>query len=454
MPSFSSIQSTVLKTIDAFYESSPQLGFHRLEVSIPRLLLLEWLAIQPFDHKWYWSNRDQTEEYATLGMCDCFPAVMIQDSTWFPTLMRRLEAIPNARYWGGFSFDDTQHDSLWTPFGSGIMFLPLIEIVQTQDTTTLALHIRLDSIPLPAVRATLAHAVEALDFTGTMLERIHHQCVDRHDDPSENLWTQSVDQLLNKLDSDSLKKVVLSRKTTFTFSHLVDPFIFLDTIRNYAPDAFFFLYQPHPGRAFIGGTPERLYLRQHSTLFSESLAGTIARGKDEAEDNRLEKELLASEKCKFEHNCVSDFLNDSFSSMCSTFTRSSERMVKKLPIIQHLLVEFKGELRPNITDHDILRTLHPTPAVAGVPTQRALDMIQSLESVARGWYAGPIGYIGLSQSEFNVAIRSGVVEDHCISLFAGAGLVQGSDAQEEWNEIESKIGLFKQLFVDKDPLTI
>ena len=93
-------------------------------------------------------------------------------------------------------------------------------------------------------------------------------------------------------------------------------------------------------------------------------------------------------------------------------------------------------------DEDILQLLHPTPALGGTPKKRALDLIRKFEGFSGGWYGAPVGYVGLDWAEFVVGIRSGLVSSRKLSVFAGAGIVQGSQANLEWDEIENKISNF------------
>ena len=97
---------------------------------------------------------------------------------------------------------------------------------------------------------------------------------------------------------------------------------------------------------------------------------------------------------------------------------------------------------------------NPTPAVGGFPRPQALKLIQELEPFERGWYAAPVGWVGYDDAEFAVAIRSGLVDRDRLLLFAGAGIVSGSQAEEEWAEVENKIRHFTDLFTDIIPQQI
>ena len=114
----------------------------------------------------------------------------------------------------------------------------------------------------------------------------------------------------------------------------------------------------------------------------------------------------------------------------------------RLSRVQHLISRFRGELTEGVTDEAIIERLHPTPAVGGVPVEKARRSIQAIEPFDRGWYAGPVGWVGFDQAEFAVAIRSALVTNGHVRLFSGAGIVHGSTPEREWGEMESKISSF------------
>jgi menaquinone-specific isochorismate synthase len=115
-------------------------------------------------------------------------------------------------------------------------------------------------------------------------------------------------------------------------------------------------------------------------------------------------------------------------------------------VISHLMQTFKGALRPGVGPFDAMAALHPTPAVAGTPTDLAMGAIAQLEPFSRQWYAGPMGVVTASDSTVVVAIRSGLVKGASVTLFAGAGIVAESDPNSEWDELNAKISGFEALF--------
>jgi menaquinone-specific isochorismate synthase len=113
--------------------------------------------------------------------------------------------------------------------------------------------------------------------------------------------------------------------------------------------------------------------------------------------------------------------------------------VLKLATVQHLLRRLRGRLKPGFGDGALLSALHPTPAVCGEPGGAALAAIRALEPFDRGWYAGPVGFVGRDETRFAVAIRSALVEGAAVSLYTGAGVLEGSRAEAEWRELEAKL---------------
>jgi menaquinone-specific isochorismate synthase len=218
--------------------------------------------------------------------------------------------------------------------------------------------------------------------------------------------------------------------------------------------AYYFCFQPKNEIAFIGGTPEQLYYRENNNIHTEAVAGTRRRGSSAYEDKQLEQDLLTCEKDIREHRFVVDSIQNALNILCDSINRQENISVLKLSRLQHLLMQFKGLLKQNIKDSDILENLHPTPAVGGVPSEEAINAIENIEHFDRGWYAGPVGWISRDKAEFAVAIRSGLVYENELYLYSGAGIVEGSDAENEWEEIENKIAGFMNALIDSEYLNV
>ncbi len=117
----------------------------------------------------------------------------------------------------------------------------------------------------------------------------------------------------------------------------------------------------------------------------------------------------------------------------------TEPRILKLRLLQHLKCDIEAELKPGVCDWQLLEALHPTPAVGGAPREAALAFIRENEPYERGWYAGACGMLSRETSEFAVAIRSARIRGQRVTLFAGAGIVAGSEPAAEWAELDNKI---------------
>jgi menaquinone-specific isochorismate synthase len=155
---------------------------------------------------------------------------------------------------------------------------------------------------------------------------------------------------------------------------------------------------------------------------------------------------LHSAKDLSEHTYVSKGIREALEPLCEELEIEDCVSEMKLARGRHLRSKVRGTLEDDVTDAALLDAMHPTPAVGGHPRSEALEQIHALEPFDRGWYAGPVGWIGQEASEFAVGIRSGLVRGRKLALFSGAGIVTGSVPGEEWAEIEQKIGDFTGMF--------
>jgi menaquinone-specific isochorismate synthase len=158
------------------------------------------------------------------------------------------------------------------------------------------------------------------------------------------------------------------------------------------------------------------------------------------------RDLLGSEKDQREHAYVRESISEALIPLCETFYIDPVASEMKLTRGWHLLSRSRGMLRRDIHGSEVMRALHPTPAVGGYPTDAAMKGIRKREPFDRGWYAGPVGWIGSRGAEFAVALRCGLVKGRELSLFSGAGIVEGSRPADEWKEIEQKVSDFIRIF--------
>ena len=191
---------------------------------------------------------------------------------------------------------------------------------------------------------------------------------------------------------------------------------------------------------FLGATPERLVRTVGRSFETVAIAGSAARGADPADDARLAAALLASEKDREEHAVVVDTLRSNLSPIVESLHVAEAPAILPLHHVQHLVTPITGTLRDEAGLLALGGQLHPTPAVGGAPRDVALDLIAEHEGFDRGWYAGPIGWLGADgDGELMVALRCGLVAGRDATLFAGCGIVADSDPAREWDESRLKL---------------
>ena len=257
-------------------------------------------------------------------------------------------------------------------------------------------------------------------------------------EPVKNDWLKKISHLKGLFESETIQKVVLARKTTVNFPNKVNPFSMVRYVQQNDPDLYHFVFRLSDDCTFIGGTPERLFEIYQGKLASEALAGTVR--KEDYNDT-----FINQEKENIEHKYVADFITSAFDRLCDN-VKTTVPKVLPLKYLYHLIQPFTGVLKSGVGPIHALTQLHPTPAVAGTPTKKAISCIAEYETFSREWYAGPIGVLSDSSSIVVVAIRSGIVEDSRVYLYAGAGIIEASDPEKEWEELNTKLVGFTRVF--------
>jgi menaquinone-specific isochorismate synthase len=426
----------------------------RVEANIPDTDPVSWLEAQESVSKLFWSDREQAFAVGAIGEARVLQG---KDSANFEEIFRRMKAdmshfFPNLRYFGGFRFDpDTPPDARWAPFGAYRFVIPLLEVGRKGNRSYLAANVAPNSGGDAAGAIDeLVRLVSTLEFPDPETPATLPMPVNRVDLPTRSGWHEVIEETLRRIRSGALAKLVLARETTYSFDSAIPP---IELLRRLVPStkfSFHFCFQLPSGQAFVGASPERLYKRQNTYLQSEALAGTRARGRSPEEDAALGAELLSNEKERREHRYVANHIHAVFDDQCRAVRGGDDVELLILRHCQHLLCRFEGMLTATEADATLFRALHPTPAVGGVPTKAAIEAIRELEPFDRGWYAGPVGWVGYDASEFAVAIRSGLVTGDTLTVYSGAGIVNGSTPEEEWDEIENKLRNFTNT-VERDP---
>ncbi len=248
-------------------------------------------------------------------------------------------------------------------------------------------------------------------------------------------WQASVVAVRDELRGETARKVVLARELVVEADAPIRRADVLEQLRAAYPSCMLFALD-----GFVGATPELLVARAGDQVRSHPMAGTAPRSSDPSTDARLAANLLASSKDRIEHRYTIDMVHDTLLPWCSFLDEEAEPSIVAMANVQHLATLVEGRLSsPPASVIELMRALHPTPAVNGTPRQVALDLIAKHEGGDRGRYAGPVGWVDATgNGEWAVGIRSAELEGNRARVFAGVGVVADSDPDAELAETRAK----------------
>jgi menaquinone-specific isochorismate synthase len=419
----------------------------RLTVTAGRIDPFRWLSEQEVFPKIYWSGREDRAGVAAVGVADLRETGASEGAGSLSKLLASLpdSGVSGARYYGGARFDPLgKPDEEWAAFSACRFVLPRFELHAGETETTLVCNLVLPRDTDYASK--IVQEIEDLSLPEGTSGSLLPTPVLREDSPDLKGWRENIERALGAFSEGRLGKVVLARRAEFGFDGDLDPTLLLESLKAATPDCFHFYAEPEDGTAFLGASPERLFRREGRLVESEAVAGTRPRGASSADDDGLRDDLMHSAKDRVEHTYVSKGIKEALEPLCEELEIEDHISEMKLARGRHLRSKVRGTLRDGVTDAGLLDAMHPTPAVGGYPRGEALEELGALEPFDRGWYAGPVGWIGADASDFAVGIRSGLVRGQTLALFSGAGIVAGSVPDEEWAEIEQKIGDFTGMF--------
>ena len=422
----------------------------RIQFKVNRLVVpvedevdaLAWLSAQNDPVKIFWSAREDEMEIAAIGSADVIKgAFKDHPDTLISQCRKYLSENPGLRYYGGFAFQADDLGEEWAEFGPSQFILPRFEIVNTGGVSAFVcnlIFLRDSTLDLEEILASL----DALAFPESDVAIDVPKILEREDFPPRPGWDDNVNLALDMMRNEVMEKIVLARKATLKCDSSLEAAYMLKRLKDITSNCYHFCFQPAASAAFIGATPERLIQRKDKWVWSEAVAGTRTRGKNDREDDELAQQLLTSRKDHLEHDIVRKSIRQRLHLLCESLQVDESVRLLRLATKQHLFSGVKGKIRPEVSDGDLIHSLHPTPAVGGYPTENALSEIKHLEPFNRGWYAAPVGWVSRDAAEFSVAIRSGLIQGNKLSLYSGAGIVPGSTPDGEWDEIENKISDF------------
>jgi isochorismate synthase len=346
---------------------------------------------------------------------------------------------------GGFAFDPERAATrTWRDFPQARLTVPLIQLVERGGacwlTTSLVVNsageTEIDLSLLARLRAAVLDAQPCSSESQPAMTNV--DAVAYNESRKASDWRATVRAAVTRIRSGDLEKVVLAREVHAETTRDFDVAETIRQLRYAHPTCYVFGFWAGDS-AFVGATPERLIRVDGQEVQASSLAGSTRRGATPADDAAQAQELFASEKERSEHEIVRRALCTALARFCDDVTSADMPTLLSLPQVHHLHTAVRARLRPGHTILQLVKELHPTPAVGGAPRDAALEFIRKNEELDRGWYAAPIGWLQSDRAEFAVALRSAVITGADAWLFAGCGVVQDSDPNQEYAESMLKL---------------
>jgi len=350
------------------------------------------------------------------------------------------------RWFGGFSFGQG-HEPVgrWSSFPPARFQRPLFELESDGRV------VHLTAWTTPGAEEDADEARERLtDGLGRLAEALLHGDSEPASDvgvrprpPSDaqrKAWEGMVQRALDRFQSSDLAKVVLARSVDVEVDGYVDPVSVVRRLREQNPRARVFLFEPEPGSAFMGASPETLARLVNGSVGCTAVAGSIPRGNSPEADRVLANSLLGSEKDMREHQFVVDDMVERLSRWGDPVEVDLKPAVLPLSRIQHLVTRIRARVPEGTDVLDLIADLHPTPAVCGRSRDDAFAFLVSEETFDRGWYGGPVGWFDAAGNGiFAPALRCALAREGVWRVFAGGGIVPGSEPEREWDETHLKL---------------
>ncbi|HET7485745.1 MAG TPA: isochorismate synthase [Solirubrobacterales bacterium] len=362
-----------------------------------------------------------------------------------------LPAGAGAVWTGGFAFDSQGGGSApWSSLAPASLSLPELSICRSGEEAFLTVNAVVHPGDDPDAKAeALAARIAGLREDPLPLLDPHPTSrVEIASARAPEEFERSVAAATERIAADEISKVVLAREVLVAAGAAHDPAPLFGALREQFSSCFCFCCGT-PEAAFVGASPELLLRRSGASVSTVALAGSTRRSSDPAVDDHLGEQLLRSDKDRREHAIVADRIVRKLRPHAVWVEAAPEPEIVKVANIQHLATPVVAQLAEPRSAVELAGVLHPTPAVGGEPWPAAAAAISDLERMDRGWYAGPVGWMDATEDgEFCVALRSALLRDREARLYAGVGVVAGSDPAAELAETEIKLGALLPLLAE------
>jgi len=425
-----------------------RLSFYIETIEVSRLSALAFFAAGESQYKgqrFFWQNREKTFTLVGLGHAykiennngeDRFDSIEKQWKELTKNIVKE-EREPQPILFGGFTFDPkNDKKGEWDGFPQSFFSVATYQLVIRNDKVYISIHLITDKEnnleefeQLRQERDQLIHAaqVRELKTYSKPLMASYHELFKED-------YLQTISNVTSLIKANEAGKVVIARSLEMEFEETVTSPQVLSHVVNEQPESYLFGLE-HEDLLFFGASPERLVKVDNGLAFSSCVAGSIKRGKTAEEDKQLGESLLNDAKNLGEHQYVVEMIADTFAKNCIQYKVPKRPQLLKIRDIQHLYTPVEGKLSQEATILQLVKLLHPTPALGGVPRQEALAVIRENETMNRGLYAAPLGWIDAEgNGEFAVAIRSAALKENKAYLYAGGGIVADSEPISEYEE--------------------
>jgi len=276
------------------------------------------------------------------------------------------------------------------------------------------------------------------DLNVSAPDLIHNSITWDSDEHADDAWKSRVSTAVDRIQSGKLDKVVLARDFTGHSDKDIEPRTILKKLAAEYPSTWNFSVA-----GLVGATPELLLRLSRKMVTSRVLAGTISKTGNDERDLALAASLARSSKDLEEHLYAVKSVADALEPFCTSTNVPDAPYVLHLANVMHLATDVTGAIAEKLAHVDaftILEQLHPSAAVCGTPREQAGQLITEIESMSRGRYAGPVGWIDAAgDGELGIALRCGQINGDSIRIFAGCGIVAGSDPDKELAESVAKL---------------
>ena len=408
--------------------------------------------------RFYWENPSKQEAIAAWGITrdlviesgDRFAKTQNFIQSCFKQITQEGElnvAGSETRIFCSFSFfsQSNQSSSTNNSHPAATIFLPRFQVAKKNKNYFLVINFPLGQSNIKQLKTLLKKRINTIDwsqyakFSATKKELINWEEQKLFSPHNSQYFKSTVRSALDSIAMDELSKIVIAHAVDIKSETPFSVIESLNNLRDRHPDCYIFAIGNNQGQDFIGASPERLVSIQNRQLVTDALAGSAPRGKSTSEDVQWANILLKNRKEKREHQAVSDFIIEKLKDMGLKPYQLPLQLLQ-LSNIQHLWTPIYTHLVKGIEPLDIVAQLHPTPAVAGVPNKIVCEKIRHYEKFDRALYAAPLGWIDHRDNcEFIVGIRSALIEKDRARLYAGAGIVSGSNPDKEFVEIQLKL---------------